>query len=81
MRNPEVALTRSMILEHVWDQSVDPFTNTVDVHIQLPKRKKIDAPFKSDLFHTVHGLGYKMQELGTKTFGDKRKKNQGQEPQ
>lgn len=45
MRNPNVALTRSMILEHVWDMNVDPFTNTVDVHVRY-LRKKIDDGFK-----------------------------------
>ena len=41
MRHPGVALTRGMILEHVWDMNADPFTNTVDVHIRY-LRQKID---------------------------------------
>ena len=58
MRNPGVTLTRAMILEHVWDTNVDPFTNTVDVHIRF-LRQKVDAGFKRKLLKTVHGYGYK----------------------
>lgn len=61
MRNPNVVLTRSMILEHVWDMNVDPFTNTVDVHVRY-LRKKIDEGFKIKLIKTVHGSGYKISE-------------------
>ncbi len=60
MRNPGVVLTRGMILEHVWDMNTDPFTNTVDVHVQF-LRKKIDAGHERKLIHTVHGSGYKME--------------------
>ncbi len=60
MRNPGVILTRSMILEHVWDMNADPFTNTVDVHMRY-LRQKIDDPFKKKLLHTVHGYGYKIE--------------------
>ena len=59
MRNPEAVLTRGMILEHVWDYSTDPFTNTVDVHIRY-LRKKMDTGFNKELIHTVHGIGYKL---------------------
>jgi two-component system OmpR family response regulator len=58
MRNPGVTLTRAMILEHVWDANVDPFTNTVDVHMRF-LRQKVDAGFKRKLLKTVHGYGYK----------------------
>jgi len=61
MRNPNIVLTRSMILEHVWDMNVDPFTNTVDVHIRY-LRKKIDDGFKKKLIKTVHGSGYKISD-------------------
>ena len=60
MRNAGITLTRSMILEHVWDMNADPFTNTVDVHIRF-LREKIDVPFKRKLLHTVHGYGYKLE--------------------
>ncbi len=59
MRNPNIVLTRSMILEHVWDMNVDPFTNTVDVHVRY-LRKKIDDGNKKKLIKTVHGSGYKI---------------------
>jgi DNA-binding response OmpR family regulator len=61
MRNPNIVLTRSMLLEHVWDMNVDPFTNTVDVHVRY-LRKKIDDDFKKKLLKTVHGSGYKISE-------------------
>lgn len=58
MRNPNVTLTRAMILEHVWDANADPFTNTVDVHMRF-LRQKVDAGFKRKFLKTVHGYGYK----------------------
>lgn len=61
MRNPGVVLTRSMILEHVWDMNVDPFTNTVDVHVRY-LRRKIDEGFKVKLIKTIHGSGYKISD-------------------
>jgi len=61
MRNPNTVLTRSMILEHVWDMNVDPFTNTVDVHVRY-LRKKIDDGYKKKLLKTIHGSGYKISE-------------------
>jgi DNA-binding response OmpR family regulator len=60
MRNPGTVLTRTMILEHVWDMNADPFTNTVDVHMRF-LRKKIDEPFRKKLLKTVHGYGYKIE--------------------
>jgi len=61
MRNPGTTLTRSMILEHVWDMNADPFTNTVDVHIRF-LREKIDLGWRKKLLKTVHGFGYKIEE-------------------
>ncbi len=60
MRNPGTTLTRSMILEHVWDMNADPFTNTVDVHIRF-LRAKVDEKFKKKLVKTVHGFGYMIE--------------------
>lgn len=57
MKNPEVVLSREMILEHVWDMNADPFTNTVDVHVRL-LRKKLHTGKKSYI-HTVPKRGYK----------------------
>ncbi len=58
MRNPNVTLTRAMIMEHVWDINADPFTNTVDVHIRF-LRQKVDGGHRRKLLKTVHGYGYK----------------------
>jgi two-component system OmpR family response regulator len=62
MRNLGTTLTRSMILEHVWDMNADPFTNTVDVHISF-LRAKIDSGRRDrdKLIKTVYGYGYKME--------------------
>lgn len=59
MRNEGVVLSRGMIMEHVWDMDVDPFSNTIESHI-LSLRKKIDLPGKKKLIHTVPGIGYKL---------------------
>ncbi|MBI4811972.1 response regulator transcription factor [Candidatus Falkowbacteria bacterium] len=60
MRNPGTVLTRTMILEHVWDMNVDLFSNTVDVHIRY-LRQKIDKGRGRKIIHTVHGYGYKAE--------------------
>lgn len=60
MRNPGVVLSRCSILEKVWDASTDPFTNTIDVHIRL-LRKKVDALYPKKLIHTVPTRGYKIE--------------------
>ena len=59
MKSPGVVFSRSMIMEHVWDMSVDPFSNTIESHI-LSLRKKIDVKGKKKLIYTVSGRGYKM---------------------
>lgn len=56
LRNKNKILSRLEILSHVWDQSVDTFTNTVDVHI-ASLRKKIEND-KQDRIKTLHGVGY-----------------------
>jgi DNA-binding response OmpR family regulator len=60
MRYPGKVLTRSMILDHVWESEADPITNTIDVHINS-LRGKVDRPFPKPLIKTVHGLGYKIE--------------------
>ncbi len=57
MRNPGRVLTRTMIIEHVWDYDFDTMTNVIDVYVNYP-RKKIDAGGSSKLIHTVRGVGY-----------------------
>jgi len=56
-------LSRSMIVDHVWDQSFDGLTNIVDVYVRQ-LRTKIDEPFKQQLIHTVRGTGYYIGEQG-----------------
>lgn len=60
MKNQGAVLSRSMIMEHVWDMSVDPFSNTIESHM-LSLRKKVDLPGHKKLLHTVSGRGYKLE--------------------
>jgi len=57
MRNAEKVVTRTMLLEHVWDYHFDPQTNVIDVHVSR-LRAKIDKGFSPPLLHTVRGAGY-----------------------
>lgn len=57
MRNVGNVVTRTMLLEHVWDYHFDPQTNVIDVHISR-LRQKIDRDFDTPLIHTVRGAGY-----------------------
>ncbi|MCS7024940.1 MAG: response regulator transcription factor [Bryobacteraceae bacterium] len=59
MRNPGRPLSRTMIVEHVWDMDYDGLTNIVDVYIRH-LRSKIDEGFPTRLIHTVRGIGYMM---------------------
>ena len=57
MRNPGRAVTKTMIMEHVWDYSFDPQTNVVDVLVHR-LRSKVDKDFEVKLIHTIRGVGY-----------------------
>ena len=57
MRNPERVLTRTMIIEHVWNYDFDTMTNIIDVYVNY-LRKKIDSGHGAKLIHTVRGVGY-----------------------
>lgn len=57
LRNPNRVLTRTLIAEHVWDQSFDNETNVVDVYINHLRGKVDNDPAKR-LIHTVRGVGY-----------------------
>jgi two-component system, OmpR family, response regulator len=57
MRHAERVVTRTMLLEHVWDYHFDPQTNVVDVHVSK-LRQKIDAGFDRPLLRTVRSAGY-----------------------
>ena len=54
-------VTRTMLLEHVWDYHFDPQTNVIDVHISR-LRAKIDKNFDRPLLHTVRGAGYMVRD-------------------
>ncbi len=57
MQHAEAVLSREMILEHVWDMNIDPFTNTVDTHIRL-LRKKLETR-KQSFIQTIPRRGYR----------------------
>ncbi len=57
MRNAGNVVTRTMLLENVWDYHFDPQTNVIDVHISR-LRAKIDKDFDPPLLHTIRGAGY-----------------------
>ena len=59
MRRQGRVVTRTMLLEGVWDYRFDPRTNVIDVHISR-LRRKIDAEGETALIHTVRGSGYKL---------------------
>jgi two-component system OmpR family response regulator len=59
MRHADQVVTRTMLLENVWDYHFDPQTNVIDVHISR-LRTKIDKGFERPLLHTVRGAGYRL---------------------
>ncbi|HEY8382719.1 MAG TPA: response regulator transcription factor [Microvirga sp.] len=60
MRNAGQVVTRTMLLEHVWDYHFDPQTNVIDVHVSR-LRAKIDKGFDKPLIHTIRGAGYMLR--------------------
>jgi len=61
MRNAGQVVTRTMLLENVWEYHFDPQTNVIDVHISR-LRTKIDKSFEEPLLHTIRGAGYSLRE-------------------
>ena len=59
--NNSRVLSRSMIVEHVWDQSFEGLTNIVDVYVRQ-LRAKLDEPYEVRLIHTARGAGYYLSE-------------------
>lgn len=59
MKNSDRVVTRTMLLEAVWDFHFDPNTNVVESHISR-LRNKVDKPFEMPLIHTVRGVGYSL---------------------
>ena len=60
MRHAGQVVTRTMLLEGVWDYHFDPQTNVIDVHVSR-LRQKIDKPFDLPLLHTVRNAGYMLR--------------------
>ena len=61
MKNAGTVVTRTMLLEKVWDYHFDPQTNVIDVHMSR-LRAKIDKGFERPLLHTIRGAGYAFNE-------------------
>jgi two-component system OmpR family response regulator len=59
MRHAGQVVTRTMLLEHVWDYHFDPQTNVIDVHISR-LRAKVDKGFDTQLLETIRGAGYRL---------------------
>jgi two-component system, OmpR family, response regulator len=63
MKNADRVVTRTMLLENVWEYHFDPQTNVIDVHISR-LRSKIDKNFDQPLLHTIRGAGYSLRATG-----------------
>ena len=61
MKNAGQVVTRTMLLEHVWDYHFDPGTNVIDVHVSR-LRSKLDKGFEKPLLHTIRGAGYMIRD-------------------
>jgi len=61
MRHAGEVLTRTRLIEHVWDFAYDGDSNVVDVYVRY-LREKIDRPFSTDSIETVRGAGYRLRE-------------------
>lgn len=61
LRNADRVVTRTMLLEQVWDYRFDPHTSIIDTHISR-LRKKLDDGFDTPLLHTLRGVGYRLSE-------------------
>jgi len=61
MRNNGRVLTRTMIVEHVWNYDFDSETNVVDVYVNY-LRKKVDTGHETKLIHTIRGVGYALKD-------------------
>ncbi len=63
MRNPGKVISKSELLDHVWDAAFDGPLNVVQVYIGF-LRKKIDVPFDIESLVTVRGFGYRLNPIG-----------------
>ncbi|MGC2032611.1 MAG: response regulator transcription factor [Steroidobacteraceae bacterium] len=62
MRHSGRPITKTMILEHIWDYSFDPQTNVVDVLVHR-LRSKLEKSFPKKIMHTIRGVGYVLKSL------------------
>ena len=69
MRHAGQVVTRTMLLEGVWDYHFDPQTNVIDVHVSR-LRQKVDKPFPTPLIHTVRNAGYMLRAEAAVTMAD-----------
>jgi two-component system OmpR family response regulator len=69
MRHPEEVLSRTRILEHVWDFAYEGDSNVVDVYVRY-LREKIDRPFDRSSLETVRGSGYRLKPEGPDAVTD-----------
>ncbi len=61
MRNEGSVVSRQMIIERVWGEGFDSYSNAIDVHVNN-LRNKVDKPFENRLIHTVKGVGYVVED-------------------
>ncbi|MDP3408250.1 response regulator transcription factor [Bosea sp. (in: a-proteobacteria)] len=61
MKHAGQVVTRTMLLEHVWDYHFDPQTNVIDVHVSR-LRAKVDKGFEHPMIHTIRGAGYMVRD-------------------
>ena len=61
LKNKGKIITRTMLLEQIWNYHFSPQTNVIDVHI-FNLRKKIDGKFSKSLLKTIRGVGYKLDD-------------------
>jgi DNA-binding response OmpR family regulator len=61
MRNAGRVVSKTMILEHVWDYSFYPQTNVVDVLVSR-LRNKVDRDYERKIIHTIRGVGYVLKD-------------------
>ena len=66
MRNKERVVSKTMILEHIWDYHFDPQTNVVDVLVSR-LRSKVDKDFSEKIIHTIRGMGYVLKSSSQDT--------------
>lgn len=68
MRHPNQVISRGSLIEHLWDESSEIYSNTIDVHIKFI-RDQLDKPFKEPFIHTAVGIGYRFGKRIRKEVG------------